>query len=171
MHAYPNTQCMKNKKCTKIVGILCIVGLVQLSAQEAVVASGANSSGSGGSASISIGQIVYTSLDTDKGSISPGVQQPYEISSVASGIKQTELNVSITTYPNPTNDILNIKVAGEQHAFLSYHLFDMEGKLIEHQKLVGAQTSIQMEHLSKATYFLKVMDNQGRSKTIKIIKH
>ncbi|MCB0409870.1 MAG: hypothetical protein KDD29_06595, partial [Flavobacteriales bacterium] len=49
-------------------------------AQENTVSSGGDALGVGGSASYSVGQVVYTTHTGVNGSIAQGVQQPYEIS-------------------------------------------------------------------------------------------
>lgn len=79
-------------------------------AQETVPASGGNITGSGGSVSYSVGQIVYTTHTGTSGSVTQGVQHPFEIS-VVSGIEETEdINLTCSAYPNPTTDFLQLKV-------------------------------------------------------------
>jgi hypothetical protein len=60
--------------------------LSTIHAQEAIPAGGGNASGSGGSASYSVGQVVYTTNTGTNGSAAQGVQQPYEISVVSGTI-------------------------------------------------------------------------------------
>ena len=49
-------------------------------AQESTVASGGNGTGEGGSVSYSLGQVSYSSNSGSNGSITEGVQQPYDVS-------------------------------------------------------------------------------------------
>ena len=73
------------KKCVAIL-VFSIVN-TGLLAQEVIPTSGGTASGSGGSASYTIGQMIYTTNNGVNGSVSQGIQQPYEIS-VVSGIEE-----------------------------------------------------------------------------------
>jgi hypothetical protein len=74
------------------------VGIAQ--AQENANTSGGVATGSGGTVAYSIGQVAYTTNTGSNGSVDQGVQHAYEIFTV--GIKETELNISLTAFPNPT---------------------------------------------------------------------
>ena len=63
-------------------------------------ATGRDASGSGGTAAYSLGQVVYTTNSGTSATVSQGVQQAYEIFTI--GIKETELNISLSVFPNPT---------------------------------------------------------------------
>ena len=76
--------------------------------QESINTSGQNATGTGGSASYSLGQVVYTTYSGTNGSVAQGVQQPYEIS-VVLGIEYTNINLIMTVSPNPTKDLLTTK--------------------------------------------------------------
>ena len=82
--------------------------LSTVSAQESVNATGGDASGSGGSASYSVGQVVYTTNVGTNGSVSQGVQQPYEISVVTAIEEAKGINLTVTAYPNPTTDYLSL---------------------------------------------------------------
>ena len=71
---------------------------------QVLSASGGDATGSGGSVAYIVGQIVYTTHTGTTGSVSQGVEQAYEISSVS--IKETSLNISMSVFPNPTSDFL-----------------------------------------------------------------
>ena len=91
---------MKNK----IMSVaLLFFGLGGLHAQESVNGSGGEATGTGGTASYSLGQVVYTTNTGTNGSVVQGVQQPYEISTTL-GINETSINLELSVYPNPTNN-------------------------------------------------------------------
>ena len=161
---------MRYKRFFLVILLLFFVGLIQLLAQEAIPASGGEASGSGGSASYSVGQVVYTTSTGTNGSVAQGVQQPYEIS-VVSGLEKFNINLNVSTYPNPTTDFLLLKVEYEDLKKLSYQLYDTNGKLLESKKLIGDETNIDMSNLLAATYFLKVTQKNKELKTFKIIKY
>ncbi len=161
---------MRHKKLKLSAVLLLGLGLTGLQAQESVNATGGNASGSGGSASYSVGQVVYTTNTGTNGSVAQGVQQPYEIS-VETGIEEAKgINLSVSAYPNPTTDYLTLSIGEFEISNLSYQLYDMNGKLLQSEKISGNQTSIVMSNLVPANYFVKVIQGNKEVKTFKIIK-
>ena len=156
------------KKQILLILSLCLT--IILLAQESITTSGGNVSGSGGSTSYVVGQIVYTSNTGANGSVMTGVLQPFEIS-VLSGNKEVEdITLMVSVYPNPTTDYLILKVGTLRLTTLNFQLFDMNGKIIESNKLESNETSIRMNNLIPSTYFLKLVENNKEVKVFKIIK-
>lgn len=164
---------MKSKRLKLGALLIFVCGVIGLQAQESVNATGSNALGSGGSASYSVGQVVYTTNTGTNGSVAQGVQQAYEIS-VVTGIKEAAgINLSVSAYPNPTTDFLTLNVDAPtilSIQSLSYQLYDMSGKLLQSQKITSHQTTIVMRQLVSATYFVKVLESNRNLKTFKIIK-
>ena len=161
---------MRHKKLKLSVVLLLGLGLTGLQAQESVNATGGNGSGSGGSASYSVGQVVYTTNTGANGSVAQGVQQPYE-TSVVTGLEEAKgINLSVSVYPNPTSNYLKLSISKFEISNLSYHLYDINGKLLQSEKITGNQTSIVMSNLVPATYFVKVIQGNKEVKSFKIIK-
>jgi len=160
----------KNKLKSSMV-LLFAIGLTGLQAQEVISASGGNASGSGGSASYSVGQMVYTTNTGTNGSVAQGVQQPYEISVIIAIEEAIGITLQCSAYPNPTTDYLTLEVKEFNLSALTFQLYDMTGKLLQNEKISGAQTSIVMNNLVPATYFVKVIQGNKEIKTFKIIKN
>ena len=78
-------------------------------AQESSNSSGGDATGSGGTVAYSVGQVLYTTNTGSNGSVAQGVQHAYEIFTV--GIKETELNISLTAFPNPTTENLTLQIS------------------------------------------------------------
>ena len=165
---------MQHKRLKLSVVLLFGLELTGLQAQESINATGGNASGSGGSVSYSVGQIVYTTNIGTNGSVANGVQQPFEISVVTGLEEAKDIMLSLTAYPNPTTDYLTLSIDASTPLSIqsmSYQLNDMQGKLIQNEKITGKQTSIVMSNLKAATYFVKVNQENKNVKTFKIIKH
>ena len=160
---------MKHKKAITSITFL-LLGLGGLHAQETLTTSGGDATGTGGTSSYSVGQVVYTANTGTNGSVAQGVQQPYEIS-VTTGINETTINLGMTIYPNPTTNYLTLKVDDNELSTLSFQLIDLQGKVIENKKVTATTSTINVESLPKATYFLTVTDNNQLIKTFKIIKN
>jgi len=162
---------MKQKKLKLITVFMLGTGLLGLQAQEAISSTGSDASGSGGSASYTVGQIVYTTNTGTNGSVAQGIQQAYEIS-IVNGIDNTkDINLACKVFPNPTTDILTLKVESFDNRNLSYQLFDISGTLIESQKIMDIETIITMTDHAASAYIVKIIDNKQEIKTFKIIKN
>jgi hypothetical protein len=142
-----------------------IIGL----SQEAIPASGGDASGSGGTLSFTVGQLVYSSNSGSNGSVAEGVQQPYEISTTV-GIELSTISLDFIAYPNPTinNIVLNIKDFNNEK--LNYQLYDMSGKLLKSNKVNAINTTIDMSELPVSNYVLNINNDSSIIKSFKIIK-
>ncbi len=163
---------MKHKRLKLSALLLLGLGLTGLQAQTSVNATGGNASGSGGSASYSVGQLAYTTNTGTNGSVSEGVQQPFEIS-VETGIEEAkDIFLNVSAYPNPTTDYLELKVENLQLSELSYKLYDISGKVYQNKEIGNSITKIEMQNLPQGIYFIKVIDTKNKEfKTFKIIKN
>ena len=139
-------------------------------AQEAMPAAGGNATGSGGSVSYTIGQLVYHTHNGQGGLVAEGIQKPYEISVVTSVGETPGINLFVSAYPNPTTDYLTLQIDEFTIAELSYFLFDMQGKLLLSERISDSHTSISMGNLVPAIYFVRVVQDNREVKTFKIVK-
>ena len=161
---------MKGKKKFIIV-ILFWVSISVLPAQESISTTGGDFSGNGNSVSFSIGQLFYNSDSGKSGSVSSGIQQAFEIS-VETEISQARgISLQFSVFPNPTTDIVSLKVEDFKIENLSYQLYNMSGKLLETEMVVDIETRIDMIQFVPAIYFLKVTQHDKIVKSFKIIKN
>ena len=150
--------------------------LTYLQAQQihaSVNTSGGNASDTGGSVSYSVGQVFNTTAFGTNGSVSEGVQQPFEIS-VLSGVDITGIDLYYAVYPNPTSGKLTLKLDASTTTniqSMSYQLYDVNGKMLRNDRLKEFETSIDMSDFVSATYFLKVTNINKEVKLFKIIKN
>jgi opacity protein-like surface antigen len=138
-------------------------------AQQSINAAGGNATGSEGTVSFSVGQIDYTCYEGTGGTVSQGVQQLAELSEVLTD-NFTEIKLEMVIYPNPTTDLVNLKIENYDSDFLSYGLFDMQGRQISTNNITKSETQIQMKNMAAAVYLLTVRDKNKLLKTFKIIK-
>jgi hypothetical protein len=125
--------------------------------------------GPGGFASQSIGQIAYTSYQTDSGKVNQGVIQPYQIT-VLNGEEIRAINLSFNAFPNPVFNLLNLEVVNFENQDLSYQLFDINGRLLSSKNITAYLTEISTSELPAATYFIRVNHQDKLIKTFKIVK-
>lgn len=151
-----------------IISSLSLIAYGELFAQQNPVPSGGDAIGTGGFFSYSLGQIEYITSTGPSGTITEGLQQPYEIL-ILSGIEETDIKLSV--YPNPTTDNVVLTVENANTQNMTYMIYDLLGKVIENKKLNGSQTSISMVTLANDIYFIKVMNQDKELKIFKIIKN
>jgi hypothetical protein len=165
---------MYKNRLTVFILFTFLIIFSRLQAQEAIPVAGGNASGSGGTSSYTIGQIFYTTNTRSTGSVTQGIQQPYEIS-IMSEIEQTkDINLICMVYPNPTCNNLTLTIEDPNNFDLMYLLLDLNGGLIENKEVIFNKTTIIMTNRSAGIYFLRVYKGDGSSnneiKTFKIIK-
>ncbi|MFC6096440.1 T9SS type A sorting domain-containing protein [Flavobacterium qiangtangense] len=158
-------------KTKAITMTLLVLGLTTAHAQQSANATGGKASGSGGTVSYSVGQVAYTSLAGSNGSVSQGVQQPFEISEVLSIEGAEHISLNPTAYPNPAKDKLTLNLQNYDGSSLALQLFDLNGKLLYNEKIMSAETVINMQDYPFGLYFLKVTSAARDIKTFKIIKN
>ena len=161
---------MKQQRKILIIFFLFGFGIAIVQGQQTIPATGGNASGSGGSVSYTVGQILCSSISGSNGTVVQGVQQPYEIS-VVTAIRNTEdINLNCSVYPNPTAGITKLVLESPDFQNLSFRLFDINGVLLKDKKVESRETEISLENLSSSVYFLKVIRNNHEVKVFKIVK-
>jgi len=154
--------------------IICIVLLLVTTdgvySQITTVTTGGDAFGIGGTVSYSVGQVLCITTSGINGSVAQGVQQAYEIYT-SGGIENTNININLSIYPNPTKDFLNLKIENYNNQNLSYQLYNLQGQLIQGDHIINASTSIQMSDLAKSTYSIIITKDQKIIKTFNIIKN
>ena len=153
-----------------IISIFVVGFSIQSYAQASFNTAGNNTSGSNENVTSSIGEVFYDTAISSTGSVAAGVQQPYEITETL-GIDITEINLSLKIYPNPTPDILNLKVGFSDFKKYSYEISDGSGKLLTTKNpVIESQTSIRMASYPAAIYYLKIMKDGKVIKIFKVLK-
>jgi hypothetical protein len=140
-----------------------------LTAQETFSSSGFNSNGNSGLISYSVGQVSVGFFTGNNGSLTHGVQQPYEIFSTT-GDDILNINLKLTAYPNPTIDQLFLSIENIQGKFFNYQLFNIQGKLLLIDKCENNKTNINLNEFPPNTYLLSISENNTVIKSFTIIK-
>jgi len=149
--------------------------LTQLQAQETIPASGGMAFGYGGSASYTVGQLVYNTNTEKFGSVVHGMQQPYEITVESGSDLSIGISLQCSVYPNPVENILTLLVKYYIDEEIVCRLYDSNSQLLLTQKVDRKETLIIMTYLPPTTYYLIVEQKKQKSaphifKTFKIIK-
>ncbi|MDA3890604.1 MAG: T9SS type A sorting domain-containing protein [Salinivirgaceae bacterium] len=141
--------------------------------QETISPTGGNATSDQGSVSYTVGQVFYTSVAKENGSISEGVQQAFEIFVVSATPDYPNINLEISAYPNPTARSLTLnidKAECKELEKLSYQLYNIDGRLLKKETITEHETMLDLQDLKQASYFLKIVNSQAEIKTFKVVK-
>ena len=153
-----------------IVLIITFCLSISLHAQEGFSTSGGQALGTAGSSSYTVGQALYDTYTGSTGSVAQGIQQTYDIVTLL-GAEISAIKLELVAYPNPTQEILTLKINNYKNEKLTYQLYDLQGKLWDSQSVKGAQTQLDMNDLAVGTYLLSIQDEELLIKTFRIIKN
>lgn len=152
---------------------LILLAVMSLSAQSALVGTGGEASGSGGSVSYSVGQIAVQSNSEGSTSISEGVQQPYEIDVV--GVDNyPDITLNAILYPNPTQGNLQLVMSNDQLQMVNgqwlINVFDTNGKYLFSKQINSETTQLDLSPYATGTYYINVCSGKDVMKTFKVVK-
>jgi hypothetical protein len=160
---------------TKITYPFCVILILlfyQSMAQQSASATGGNIIGTSGSVSFTVGQVGSQYLSSADGTVSQGVQQPYEIFVVTAIDEASGISLDIQVYPNPVQDFLKLKIQGLNAETLIWEMYDLTGKMLGSNVISGTETLIPVSHYTAGTYLFSVTNKNNRQfKTYKIIKN
>lgn len=163
---------MKKQSLGFILMLILLIGVNRLSAQnihETIPVSGGEATGSSGSISFTVGQVVYQTYQGTNYSEAQGVQQPYEISIV--DIEDGNMPGSVSVFPNPTDGLLWLIYNNKNGEEFNYQVTDITGKIIFGSSPANREVTINMNELPAGTYFLNICNMSNETKSFKIIKN
>ncbi|NOQ24222.1 MAG: T9SS type A sorting domain-containing protein, partial [Bacteroidales bacterium] len=70
-------------------------------------------------------------------------------------------NKEISIYPNPTTDFLNIDVKNVDPTYLTYHIYDMNGRLMNRDFVGSKNKTIDISSLASGYYLMNINDKLG----------
>ncbi len=76
---------------------------------------------------------------------------------------------SISVYPNPTEDILNVSIPSQLGSNVSYEIFNYLGQVVKTSESSSSDFSINTSNFSNGVYFIK-LNVEDSSKTLRFIK-
>jgi hypothetical protein len=140
------------------------------SAQQGTMAAGGEAGGTGGSLSLSAGQVAWTTAGGSGGTLQQGVQQAYQVIPTALQTG-TDGQLLLTAFPNPASDQLTIHANTVLSPLAEATLLNAEGRLVRKLVLKGSDTLLDMGGLATGTYHLEVRDGERPLGRFNVIKH
>lgn len=146
--------------------VLCALLItVSVSAQEVVSTQGDSYSNTSGSIDFTIGEVVINTGTDGTNDITQGFHQT---NWNFVGLEDHAPNFEATIFPNPTEDVLNIRTSTFEN--VTYTLYDAQGKLVLQDALSANQTPIQVSQLAPGSYSLILNNETQNLKTFKLVK-
>jgi hypothetical protein len=138
---------------------------ITLSAQEVVSTQGDSYSNASGSVDFTIGEVV---INTGTDGTSDLTQGFHQTNWNFLGLEDYVPNYEAIIFPNPTEDVLNIRTSTFEN--VTYTLYDAMGKLVLQDVLSAEQTPIQVSQLAPGAYSLTLNTATQNLKTFKLVK-
>jgi hypothetical protein len=151
------------KKNTLVLFSLIVT--ISVSAQEVVSTQGDSYSNASGSIDFTIGEVV---INTGTDGINDLTQGFHQTNWNFVGLEDFAPNYEAIIYPNPTEDVLNIRTSTFEN--VTYTLYDAQGKLVMQDILSAEQTPIQVSQLAPGSYSLTLNNQTQNLKTFKLVK-
>jgi len=134
--------------------------------QEVISASGDHNQNSSGSISWTLGETVTETLQGTSSTLTQGFHQP-----VVKVISLEKIqSYSVDAYPNPTSDILNLKIEEDLTKGFHYVIYDINSRELASGKAITNITEIPFSKYAAGTYIIKVFCNELNSTVIKVVK-
>lgn len=151
------------KRYTLVLFSLLAAGSV--SAQEVLSTQGESYSNASAKIDFTIGEVVINTGTDGTNELTQGFHQT---NWNFVGLDDYAPDYQVTIFPNPTQDVLNIKTSVFEN--ITYTLFDAEGKLVMQNIISAEQTPIQVSQLAPGAYSLILNNETQNLKTFKLVK-
>ena len=138
---------------------------LSVSAQEVVSTQGDSYSNGSGSIDFTLGEVIIATGTDGTNDITQGFHQT---NWNFLGVEDFAPNYEAIIFPNPTEDVLNIKTSMFEN--VTYTLYDAQGKLVLQDILSAEQTPIQISQLAPGSYSLTLNNQIQNLKTFKLVK-
>ena len=142
-----------------------LITAITVSAQEVVSTQGESYSNASANIDFTIGEVIINTGTDGTNDITQGFHQT---NWNFLGVEDHAPNYEATIFPNPTEDVLNIKTRTFEN--VNYALYDAHGKLVMQDILSAEQTSIQVSQLAPGSYLLTLNNQTQNLKTFKLVK-
>jgi hypothetical protein len=138
---------------------------LSVTAQQVIATQGDSYSNTIGSIDFTVGEVVINTGTDGSNSITQGFHQS---NWKFVGLEDHATNYEVSIFPNPTEEVLNIKTSKFEK--VKYKLYDTQGKLVLQGKLSAEQTTIQVTKIATGSYSLVLNTGKQILKTYRLIK-
>ena len=150
--------------------LLVFITKSNLTAQETISAAGNYAAGNSSTMSWTIGENIVETFEGSNNTLTQGFQQSNLMVTSLSKFEDVEFTIKI--YPNPIQDILNLKIEEiDSDKRFSYSLCNSNGNIIKTKKIANLDTRIYFTDLKPSVYILRIYNKNIEVEAFKIIKN
>lgn len=151
-----------------VLFLLTFASSLLLTAQNMPVSGGGDADSAAGNISYSIGQTAFIPILGDDLALTPGNQQPAEISFIPSVGASIEKG-GFTLFPNPSRD--QIMIATESiNGEVNLEIRNAMGQVVFRDLITENSHQLNLRQLAAGSYFVYLISNQAQLTTLKFIK-
>ncbi|MFL5765005.1 MAG: T9SS type A sorting domain-containing protein [Bacteroidia bacterium] len=151
----------------KILILLCLLtttGFAQSLSPDVISSSGNSFSDGTSQLDWTLGETATSSFATPGNIVTQGFQQPELLVTAINAISDP----SISAFPNPTSNILNVKITDPEHTIIE--LYTTEGRLLQSSTAISKDVLIDMSTYAAGTYLLVIKEQKHKTASYKISK-
>lgn len=93
----------------------------------------------------------------------------FKLSDIAIGLNEKHQSQTISFFPNPAQNQLNFDIKPSDN--FNIELFNNLGQLLINEEINSVKKIIDIHSLANGIYFIKIIDNSGKTSSIKFIKN
>jgi hypothetical protein len=161
---------LNNTLLTRFFAVLLLILIViPAFSQESVLTASENASGDGGTISYSVGQVAFHTLEGALGTLTEGVQQPYEILFMT-GVPDETISLKCIVYPNPTVAGVVLSMEMPMIDKCKFLVRGSSGILYMEATIDNRETTVPLDDLAPGTYMITIVRENAEQLTWKIIK-
>ena len=149
----------------KTILLFSLLTSLSVPAQQVVSTQGDSYSNGTAKIDFTIGEVVTNNVSDGSNDVTQGFHQT---NWNFVGLEDHSLNYEAIIFPNPTEDVLNIRTSTFEN--VTYTLYDAQGKLVMRDILSAEQTPIQVSQLAPGSYSLTLNNETQNLKTFKLFK-
>lgn len=87
------------------------------------------------------------------------------------GVKANSAQLALTTYPNPAEEVLHVKLPGFIDGNATFQMYDLSGKCVYNENtLVNPEAALAVGNLQSGAYLLRVTDQRNHSQSQIFVK-
>lgn len=152
---------------TSILTVFTTITFAQTNTLQVVGTAGNTATSGNTQLTWTIGEPIVNTATSTNNVLTQGFNQGTLLITAIDDLKNTTVSIQ----PNPTSEYAIIRLDDQNLSNAQYTLTDINGKVIQQNKIENKQTSVSFQDLANATYFIQVLTNNQKTKTFKIIKN
>jgi hypothetical protein len=116
----------------------------------------------------SIGEPISETFAQSNKIVTQGFQQSKLI--ITSIKTVSGFNYSVGVFPNPTVDVINLKIDKGDFSKIKCVIYNLNGDLVINQSFNSTGLQVNLEKFPSATYIMRIFENNNEIQTFKIVK-